>query len=138
MRANHLNQLDNVRRREFCSTAFLLWNRQSFEVTEEEALSLYEANRQWVEPASMSESERQCFLARTVIDLIMLEHKLGELPAVAWTKAREAYGDSIERIYYRALQRLRDEPAFLQRVFDALSITESARTVIRERLSKSP
>jgi hypothetical protein len=40
---------------------FLLWNRQSFEVTEKEALSLYEANRQWVEPHAMSEHERQFF-----------------------------------------------------------------------------
>ena len=46
---------------EFAQLRFLLWNRQSFEVTEEEALSLYEANRQWVEPALMSESERQFF-----------------------------------------------------------------------------
>ncbi|HRI62691.1 MAG TPA: nucleotidyl transferase AbiEii/AbiGii toxin family protein [Polyangium sp.] len=77
-------------------------------------------------------------LARDVIDLIMLEHELGELPAAGWAKARQAYGESIDRIYYRALQRLRDDSALLQKIFDALSISERARVVIRERLSKNP
>jgi len=39
----------------------LLWNRKDVEITEEEALALYEANRQWVDRASMSERERQFF-----------------------------------------------------------------------------
>lgn len=39
----------------------LLWNREVQEVTEEEALALYETNRQWVDRASMSERERQFF-----------------------------------------------------------------------------
>jgi hypothetical protein len=39
----------------------LLWNRASFEVSEEEALALYEGNRAWVEVASMTERERQFF-----------------------------------------------------------------------------
>jgi len=43
----------------------LLWNRQTFEVSEEEALALYEANRAWVDPATMSEHERG-FLERLV------------------------------------------------------------------------
>jgi len=46
---------------DFHQLHLLLWNRQSFEITEEEALSLYEANRQWVEPAAMSERERRFF-----------------------------------------------------------------------------
>lgn len=40
---------------------FLLWSRSSDEVTEEEALALYEANRQWVEPARMTPHERRFF-----------------------------------------------------------------------------
>jgi hypothetical protein len=39
----------------------LLWNRKDVEITEEEALALYEANRQWVDPASMNERERRFF-----------------------------------------------------------------------------
>lgn len=46
---------------DFEQLRLLLWNRQSFDVTEVEALGLYEANRQWVDPASMSERERQFF-----------------------------------------------------------------------------
>ncbi len=74
-------------------------------------------------------------LARDVIDLVMLEHELGELPASAWAKARTAYGDSIESALYRALHRLRDDPAMLQRAIDALSITSKARVIIQEKLS---
>lgn len=46
---------------DFEQLRLLLWNRQSFEITEEEALDLYEANRQWVEPDAMSARERQFF-----------------------------------------------------------------------------
>ena len=46
---------------DFAQLRLLLWNRQSFEVTEAEALSLYERNRQWVDPNLMSAGERQFF-----------------------------------------------------------------------------
>lgn len=46
---------------DFDQLRFLLWNRQTFEVTEKEALCLYEANSQWVEPDAMSEHERRFF-----------------------------------------------------------------------------
>lgn len=46
---------------ELAQLRFLLWNRQSFEVTEKEALSLYETNRQWIEPDKMSATERKFF-----------------------------------------------------------------------------
>jgi len=39
----------------------LLWNRATRVVSEEEALSLYEANRQWVDPSKMTEHERRVF-----------------------------------------------------------------------------
>jgi hypothetical protein len=39
----------------------LLWNRSSLEVTEEEALALYESNRGWVNLAAMTERERRFF-----------------------------------------------------------------------------
>lgn len=40
---------------------FLLWNRATQEVTDEEAFALYESNRQWVDRASMTERERRYF-----------------------------------------------------------------------------
>ncbi|WP_437289531.1 hypothetical protein [Sorangium sp. So ce406] len=39
----------------------LLWNREDHAITEEEALALYEANRQWVDRASMNDHERRFF-----------------------------------------------------------------------------
>jgi hypothetical protein len=39
----------------------LLWNRATKVVSDEEALALYEANRQWIDPATMSEHERRVF-----------------------------------------------------------------------------
>lgn len=39
----------------------LLWSRSDFEVSEEEAFALYEANRQWVDRAAMSDVERRFF-----------------------------------------------------------------------------
>jgi hypothetical protein len=40
---------------------FLLWNRSVHEVTEEEALALYEANAAWVDRATMTAREREVF-----------------------------------------------------------------------------
>lgn len=39
----------------------LLWNRRVAEVTEAEAFELYETNRGWVDPGSMTERERAFF-----------------------------------------------------------------------------
>lgn len=75
-------------------------------------------------------------MARDAIDLVMLEHELGELPDSAWSKARTAYGDSIENAFHRALHRLRDDPVMLQRAFKALAITPEAQAIIKNKLSE--
>ena len=43
---------------------FLLWNRGSVEVSEEEAFALYEGNRQWVDRGTMGAGRRplNCFI----------------------------------------------------------------------------
>jgi hypothetical protein len=41
--------------------ALIAWNRKVRVVSEGEALDLYETNRQWVDPATMSEDERSFF-----------------------------------------------------------------------------
>lgn len=46
---------------DFEQLRLLLWNRESLEITEEEALALYEANRQWVDRGSMSAREGRFF-----------------------------------------------------------------------------
>lgn len=40
---------------------FLLWNRASRDLTEAEALALYESHPQWVDPATMTAHERSFF-----------------------------------------------------------------------------
>jgi len=74
--------------------------------------------------------------SRDIIDLLMLEHELGQLPAVAKDKARAAYGNSMEKAYERALERLRDDSVHLERVLEALQVTAESRRIIRNKLRK--
>lgn len=48
--------------------ALLAWNRKVREITEEEALALYEANRQWVDRSLMGPRELS-LLDRLVVEL---------------------------------------------------------------------
>lgn len=73
-------------------------------------------------------------LARDVLDLVVLAHHLGELPAAAWEKARAAYGDSVDEAFRRALQRLRDRPALVERALETMDVRPAAREVIAARL----
>jgi hypothetical protein len=41
--------------------AFVAWNRRERRVVEREAFALYESNRQWIDPASMTAAERSLF-----------------------------------------------------------------------------
>lgn len=75
-------------------------------------------------------------LARDVLDLVLLSHELGELPAAAWEKARAAYGDSVDRAFERALQRLRDRPDLVRRALASLDVTAAARELIEARLAE--
>lgn len=74
-------------------------------------------------------------LARDIIDLVMLEHVLGELPRASWHKAEQAYGASVEDAYHRALAKLRDDPALKARAYDQLAITPDARAIIDAKLA---
>lgn len=75
-------------------------------------------------------------LGRDALDLLLLDHELGELPAHAWEKARAAYGDSVDRAFERALQRLRDRPELVQRAIQMLDVRPSAREIIEARLGE--
>lgn len=74
--------------------------------------------------------------SRDVLDLIMLEHVLGELPAASFVKAERAYGDTIRSSWDRARARLRDRPDHLERCLRELSVTDAARAVIGARLAR--
>lgn len=75
---------------------------------------------------------------RDAIDLILLEHALGELPPVAWEKARGAYGASVDVAWTRALSGMKAHPEKLTRFFDAMSLLPEARTLIQSRLATLP
>lgn len=77
-------------------------------------------------------------LGRDALDLIVLQHHLGGLPESAKEKARAAYGDSIDRALARGLQRLRDDPAQLERALTTLDVTPEACALIRARLAAIP
>jgi len=77
-------------------------------------------------------------LGRDAIDLIMLEHALGGLPAAAWEKATLAYGASVEVAWRRALERLRDRPEKLARWLDVMAVSPAARGVVEAKLRTLP
>ncbi len=73
--------------------------------------------------------------SRDAIDLAMLELPPRRLrPAIA--KAMEAYGDAVVTDMRRALDRLRDDPAHLQRCMRAMSITLPT-ALLQQRLRAS-
>lgn len=74
-------------------------------------------------------------LGRDAVDLVMLEHALGALPAEAWEKAKAAYGPSVERAWPEALRRLRDRPALLARAFDEMRVSPEARALVSAKLA---
>lgn len=75
-------------------------------------------------------------LGRDVLDLVVLANQLGELPAGAWEKARDAYGSSVDRAFARALQRMRDRPDLLQRSLETLDVRAEAREIIGARIAR--
>lgn len=74
-------------------------------------------------------------LGRDVIDLILLENTLGELPPEAWNKAVMAYGSVVEQAWNKALQRLKTRSPQRARWLDLLAVSPAARAVIEHRLS---
>lgn len=77
-------------------------------------------------------------LGRDAIDLLMLERTLGALPDAAWTKARTAYGASVDRAWDQSLRRLRARPELLARALDAMGVSADARALVAARLASLP
>lgn len=77
-------------------------------------------------------------LGRDAIDLLVLERTLGALPEAAWTKARTAYGATIDRAWEQALRRMRARPDLLARSFDVMGVSPEARALVAERLASLP
>ncbi len=77
-------------------------------------------------------------LARDTLDLMVLEHVLGALPAAAIKKAVAAYGPSVAGRYSQSMARLRARPELLARWLDILEVSGAARALIAARLGALP
>lgn len=77
-------------------------------------------------------------LGRDALDLLMLERTLGALPDAAWTKARVAYGATVDRAWAQALRRMRARPDLVARAFDAMGVSSEARDVVAAKLEALP
>ena len=78
-------------------------------------------------------ADRSTF-ARDVLDLLVMTAHWGPIPAEAIEIAGKAYGPAAQTAFERAAQALADDPAYLARCFDALSVSSEAQTMVQERL----
>jgi len=74
-------------------------------------------------------------LSRDILDLVLLEHKIGHLPLVSWEKAREAYGPSVDVAFHRALKRLSEDATWRNRAYSLLSVSAEAQAIIEAKLA---
>jgi hypothetical protein len=78
-------------------------------------------------------ADRSAF-ARDALDLLIMSVHWGPIPAEALAAATGAYGPAVSTAFERATGTLREDPVYLARCFEALSVSPQARTLIRERL----
>jgi hypothetical protein len=74
------------------------------------------------------------FRSRDIIDLAMLAGRHGGIPAAAWSKARRAYGDTIDRAFTAAL-RLTQNTRYLRSCITALEIEVVPAQTIKDGLA---
>lgn len=75
-------------------------------------------------------------LGRDVIDLMLLELTIGELPHQAFEKARSAYGDAVDRAFATACDRLDSDSSLRERCFASLGIDDRFRAEVTRRLRR--
>jgi len=80
-------------------------------------------------------ADRSTF-ARDVLDLLVMSAHWGPIPAAALEATEKAYGPAVRIAFERATRALADDPAYLARCFDALSVSSGAQTIVRERLGR--
>jgi len=79
-------------------------------------------------------ADRSVF-ARDLIDLLMMVKSWGAIPQPAWDKARSAYGDTVAKEFHRAVQALRDAPAYLDECFATLGVDGPNQQAIQKQLA---
>ena len=80
-------------------------------------------------------ADRSTF-ARDILDLLVMSAHWGPIPAEALEITEKAYGPAVRSAFERAARALADDPAYLARCFDALSVSCDAQTMVRERLGR--
>jgi hypothetical protein len=143
----------SIRIDDYPELALLAWNRAVREVDEDEALALYEANWRFVDTERLTTNERvvptdlfaekllanadrygdKSVMSRDIIDLMVMQQHWGEIPQTAWEKANAAYGNGVAASYAKALDMLRENPAYLAACLAKMSVD----TVTAENLRKN-
>lgn len=77
-------------------------------------------------------------LSRDVIDLLVMRRHWGEIPAMAWSKARLAYGESVDRALDRAIAMLRKQPDYLADCLHKMGVDAAIGNQIRQDLAAWP
>jgi hypothetical protein len=78
-------------------------------------------------------ADRSTF-SRDLIDLLIMKGCWSEVVSEALATAETAYGPVVQASYERAARALRDDPAYLARCFEALSVSADAQAEVRDRL----
>ncbi len=60
-------------------------------------------------------------MSRDIIDLSMMISRWGAIPEAAWAKAKEAYGDTVEAAYHKAVESIRN-PEWLGACMEKMSM----------------
>lgn len=60
-------------------------------------------------------------MSRDIIDLSMMIARWGDIPSAAWAKAKEAYGDTVEAAYQKAVDVIRN-PEWLRACMEKMSM----------------
>jgi hypothetical protein len=68
-------------------------------------------------------------MSRDIIDLSMMITRWGNIPPAAWATAKEAYGETVEDAYQKAVETIRN-PAWLQACMEKMSMDPALEGVI--------
>jgi hypothetical protein len=72
---------------------------------------------------------------RDLIDLLVMIEHWGEIPRSAWERANQAYGGAVATDFQRAMQRLANDPGYLDECFTILTVNPAMQASIRGRLA---
>lgn len=72
-------------------------------------------------------------LHRDLIDLLVMQMHWGPIPEAAWRKAREAYGESVDKALGQVTESLR-QPARLRECLDAMDCDAATRPALEAQL----